>query len=71
LFGVIKDIKFSKEQMIKEQVDTFKHKMEEVRINKLLLHRVEEECSEACLVVVNRPYNNNHKVVVFNQLLNH
>ena len=59
--------------MIKEQVDTFKHKMEEVSNNKLLLHRVEaaEECLEACLVVVNRPYNNNHKVVVFNQLLNH
>ena len=60
--------------MIKEQVDTFKHKMEEVSNNKLLLHRVEaaEECSEACLVVVvNRPYNNNHKVVLFYQLLNH
>jgi hypothetical protein len=59
--------------MIKEQVDLLQHKIT-VSNNKLLLHRVEaaEECSEACLVeAVNKPYNNNHKVVVFYQLLNH
>ena len=71
-FGVTKAIKFSKEQVNKEEVHTWKHQAEEPLHNKLHHnHKVEEEvCLAECLAEVNnKPYNKLQ--LVFNQLLNH